>query len=165
MTSPTPPSPLVQVQPAMQLTLYIVVICLGAAVFVWVLGIPERKRREVFCHREEYDFGIWYDTHYAGSGISRDVALGVAEALALEISCSPTQLFPTDQIQGNLSLNHYGPANLWDSFELADEAFEDLLRKMGISSPLDNTNWQTLDDVIRAVDASAKSRPAAPATN
>ena len=135
------------------------VFFLGAALFAWLLEIPERKRRRAFCLRNECDFGVWYDRHYAGSGISRDVTLGIAEALGFETGCSPTQLLPDDEIQGNLSLDRYGPTNLCDSFELADNALEILLDRFGVPSPLDNAGWQTLDDVIRSVDAAVKSRP------
>src|SRR5581483_7566610 len=134
----------------MKYAYYILPALVACFCLFWMFEAPFRKRRKYFLARPVLNCETWCDRYYGGTDVIREVAVEVAAAFAAEIGCSPWQLLPTDEIGGNLSLADYG-VRFHDSFELADIIFEDALHKWGLPSPLDNSEWRTMDDVIRAV--------------
>jgi len=130
---------------------YVFVALVVAVVGAALAGIPRHRRRQLFRRRPRTDFDAWFSKHYAGSEVSRDAALIVIRALADEIDCDESQIMPSDEIAGTLSITPSMPG-LCDSFETADMALKQQLSDRGVGTPLDNRDWNTIDDVIRAVD-------------
>jgi hypothetical protein len=121
--------------------------------FYFMFGRPQRVRRRLFIKRDAPEFEDWFAKYYKYSGVTPIAVFGVLDALSFEVGCSPTQLLPTDRIDQELS---YHP-KVHDSFELADNSLEQFLRSNGVIQPLDNSEWETIDDVVRAVDIAIKS--------
>lgn len=116
---------------------------LSVAVF---LMVAERRRLKRISTREPIEFANWYSLFYGpDSGLSAQEVKSIIEVISNSIGVQATQLRPTDRFDRELSIPEAVPLD--DTIEVVQECLCEAFNK----NITINTDWQTVDDVIRGV--------------
>lgn len=128
--------------------------------FAWVLlfatillvivhyHIAESRRKNLFKSRKIIPFELWCKEFYTiEHSYQLDLMVSVLEVFAREIGIHITQLRPSDRLDQALGLSN---VMLDDSSDLYVLSLQELAKRHSIRIAPDS-NWKTLDDVLRSV--------------
>jgi hypothetical protein len=77
--------------------------------------IAQRKRRRKCIDRPIVEESLFYGTHYPNDAMVQDIARKIHTAIAEDIKkVDPTQILPSDRMNGDLSVNVWWGTTDWD---------------------------------------------------